>query len=197
MKKILSLLLVVILLIPCGTHAEATKTRSLVSFLELYTLRFANYANKNGMKFDASIYSDMSPGKGKDYLSFESTAGSIMVYPDSYAVHRLTMALYSGTSDYEHGMFLYTSCIMAFSALEFDANYDMDSSFVKRSATDDAVNLFHEKIGDRLEEMLPKAMQTGERVFICSCNYDYYIDYFIPDINNYVFYVYLIAEERQ
>lgn len=197
MRKVLSLLLVVILLIPCGTHAEATKTRGLVSFLELYTLRFANYANKNGIKFDASIYSDIPPSKKGDYLLFESSAGLIGVYPASYAIHDLNMTLLSGTANDTRGMVLYTSCIMAFSALEFDASYDMDYSFAKRSVTDDVLELFHEKIWDKMEELLPKAVQTGERVFICSCNYDYYIEYYAPDDSENHWYVYLIAEERK
>lgn len=193
MKKLIALFLVA-LMIPCVAVAESTNTRGLVEFLELYSSRFAAYACQNGLEFDASTYSDLPPYKSGDYLVFESSAGSIAVYPASYAIHDVTMTFYSMTDDDADNELFATSCIMAISALEFDASYEKGPSLAKKSATDDAVRIFDEEIGGRLEESLTQAIETGKRVYVCSCNYDYYIDYFVSGAHEFV---YLIAEERK
>lgn len=193
MKKIIAVFLI-FSMIACEAVAESTNTRSLVEFLELYSSRYAVYNCENGLAFETSTYSALPPYESGEYIVFESSAGSIGVYPGSYNIHDITMTFFSMTGDDVENELFITNCIMAISALEFDTIYEVGPSIVKKSATDDAVRIVDEEICDNLEEPLTHAIETGERACVYSGNYEYYIDYFTSD--GYEF-VYLIAEERK
>lgn len=193
MKKIIAVFLI-LSMIACGAVAESTNTRSLVEFLELYSSRYAVYNYQNGLEFEASTYSALPPYKSGEYIVFETSAGSIGVYPGSYDIHDITMTFFSMAGDDAYNELLITNCVMAISALEFDSIYEIGPSMAKKSATDDAARIVDEEICDNLEEPLTHVLETGEIACVYSGNYDYYIDYFTSD--GYEF-IYLIAEERK
>lgn len=193
MKKIIAFLLV-LLMLPVIACAEKTERRGLVEFTELYASRLAVYANENGLDFDVAPLSALPPWKSGDLLMFETSAGTAGVYPGGYDLHDLVMTFYSLSDDDSDNELYATSCVMAISALEFDANYEVGpSSIAGKSAVEDAAAIF-EEIGNGLEEALGKSMEEGGRVPVYSGNYDYFVEYVTMDAHDFV---YLIAEEKQ
>lgn len=192
MKKIIAMVLA-LLMIPIAATAEKTARRGLVEFIELYTSRFTAYAKENDLEFDTSPLSALPPWKSGDLLMFETSAGTASVYPSGYDLHDLVMTFYSLSDDDADNELHATSCVMAISALEYDAQYEVGPSFVRKSAVEDAVAIFDE-IGNGLEETLTRAMETESRVLVYTGNYDYYVEY--VTISNREF-VYLIAEEHK
>lgn len=190
MKKIISLLLVLIML-PVVSFAERTERRALVEFVELYSSRFAVYANESGIDFDTSIYASIPPWKKGDLLIFETSAGSAGVNLDTYDLHDLVMTLYSLSDDDTGNELCATSCLVAISALEYDALYEVGP--VKKSAIEDAAAIFDE-IGNGLEEAIEYSMNNGGRFLVYCGNYNYFIEYVSFDTHDFI---YLIAEERK
>ena len=192
MKKIITLALV-LLLLPVVASAEKTTRRGLVEFVELYASRFAVFASENGLDFDTAPLSPLPPWKSGDLLMFETSAGTAGVYPGGYDLHDLVMTFYSLSDDDADNELYATSCVMAISALEFDAQYEIGPSLARKSAVEDAATIFDE-IGNGLEDTLTQAMEETRRVLVYSGNYDYYIEYVTMGNRDFV---YLIAEERQ
>lgn len=192
MKKIIALVLV-LLLLPVFASAEKTARRGLVEFVELYASRFATYASESGLDFEIGSLSALPPWKSGDYLMFETSAGTAAVYPASYDLHDLVMTFYSLSDDDADNELYATSCLIAISSLEYDAQYEIGPSFAKKSAVEDAAMLFDE-IGDKLEEALTQAIEEGGRALVYSGNYDYFIEYVTMGAHDFV---YLIAEEHK
>lgn len=192
MKKIIALVLV-LLMLPAVASAEKTDRRGLVEFIELYASRFAVFAHENGLEFDAAPLSSLPPWKSGDLLMFETSAGTAGVYPGGYDLHDLVMTFYSLSDDDADNELYATSCVIAISALEFDAQYEVGPSPARKSAVEDAAAIF-EEMGNGLEEALTQSMEEGGRVLIYSGNYDYYVEYVTMGNRDFV---YLIAEERQ
>ena len=192
MKKIIALVLV-LLMLPAVASAEKTDRRGIVEFIELYASRFAVFAHENGLEFDTAPLSSLPPWKSGDLLMFETSAGTAGVYPGGYDLHDLVMTFYSLSDDDADNELYATSCVIAISALEFDAQYEVGPSLARKSAVEDAAAIF-EEMGNGLEEALTQSMEEGGRVLIYSGNYDYYAEYATMGNRDFV---YLIAEERQ
>lgn len=192
MKKIITLALV-LLMLPIAAAAEKTTRRGLVEFVELYASRFTAFANENGLEFDVSLFSTIPPWKSGDLLMFETSAGIAGVYPSGYDLHDLVMTFYSLSAGDATNELYATSCMIAISALEYDAVYEAGPSFARKSAVEDAATIF-EEICNRLEETLTQAIETESRVLVYTGNYNYYIEYVIIDNREFVD---LIAEEHQ
>lgn len=191
-KKIIALVLL-LLMLPAAASAEKTDRRGLVEFIELYASRFAVYAYENGLEFDTAPLSSLPPWKRGDLLMFETSAGTAGVYPGGYDLHDLVITFYSLSDDDADNELYATSCVIAISALEFDAQYEVGPSLARKSAVEDAAAIF-EEMGNGLEEALTQSMDGGCRVLIYSGNYDYFVEYVTMGNRDFV---YLTAEERQ
>lgn len=203
MKKYLSLVLALVLALSCSllpsasavitgkiTTTKATECRSLVEFVELYSTRYVAYSSKDIV---LSRSATDSPHQYGDILDFTTTAGSVGVHADTFKVHDVMMTFYSSTASDSYNNSLMDSCVMAISALEYDADYD-DFSYGQKSAISAAQKLYLNTISPKIEEKFRTAVTSDDEVFLCSCNYDYYLA--CQQIGKGKYYVYLIAKER-
>ena len=182
---------------------QATHRRGLIEFCELYMQRFTAYQKDNHEDYDIHVMGIAPLILNDNYAMFNSTAGSIDVYLPDYTVSGVTMTYSNLAADAKTNECNFMSCIMAFSALEYDDADDYSlyiHSKIKggvSNATDEVFRIWGEDISGSLPDKLDIAKESGEKVMVYSGNYDYYITYNSGDRDGRQFaYYYLIATEH-
>jgi len=190
MRKVLSLLLVVILLIPCGAHAEATKTHTFVEFLELYAKRITELQSMTGVDLGVELGSStIDPFLSHGDLVFSSAAGLVTVNMDDYTINHIIMDFYYPAKEDNTSNIM--NCLVAISALEYDY---VGESILSLSNTTPLEEVMQTMVASNYFEAISNAMNSKDKVQLFSGNYDYSLAY---SKNEKYEVVYLIAEERK
>ena len=158
---------------PSNADSASTPTErfGLIEFTELYTQRLVVYAGKAGIDVRIMPLRDMVYSFIPGTVMFTADVGSIIVDTNGYLVESVSMELSAnGAAAQEAAL----RCIAGISALEYSYFDSVLMDTQQKSPLDEAALLFNEIIG----KMQPAALQsarTGERVLVCSRNYDYLI----------------------
>lgn len=192
MKKYLSLVLALVLalscsLLPSASAAKATECRSLVAFEEAYTNLLTLTKTFDKELMTRLKYTEQPPTKAGNDLVFKSSAGVVVVDPETFKVKQVSILFMSSINSYNDNQDCLDSGMMAVAALETDTSTSV------ADAIGVGMDLFG-KITDKVSEKMNDAMKTRDDVYLCSYNYDYYMSY--SKINSTTFYVYVIAKAR-
>lgn len=182
-KKILAVLLVAIILLPCSAGAVATEKRGLVEFIEVYMERITEYQKDARRDFNIPVplWKSNPPYVGKDYVILHSSAGIIVANSEDFTVEEVSMTLidmYISNADY------LLNCAASISVLEYSDNMDEGLRIVMEEITP----------SPKIDDALKQAIKSRDRVKVYSGNYDYFLVYQKNDNINGAL---LVAVERK
>lgn len=196
MKRYFSLVLALVLALSCSLlpsasaakTTKATECRSLVAFEEAYTnlLTLTKTFDKDLMTLRE--YAEQMPTKSGNDLVFRSSAGVVVVDPETFKVKQVSILYMSSINSYNDNQDCLDSGMMAVAALETDTTTSVSD------AIGIGMDLFG-KITNKISEKMNDAMKTRDDVYLCSYNYDYYMSY--SKVTSTTFYVYVIAKARK
>lgn len=206
MKKLLSTILAVLLLLPTVAFASSTDARGAFEFCELFTQRFTEYVKDDELDYDLYIQKGfVSPFAPVGTIMIDVAAGLMCINEDDFTVHRLGMTLFDVNASDEKNVENTVICLMAMSALEYD--YTDDNIFAQKakafggpaSGVEAAIEVWNNDIIPIVtEKMFQQVIETKKRVLIYSGNYHYYLSYFSDVYNGKeLSYFMLTAEEHE
>lgn len=211
MKKLISVILAFFLVVsfPTFAHADNEKTdrRGCFEFTELFISRLDELAYNTDTDFDLYIHRSISPYASNDgsILFFDTSAGTLWLDSGDLSVVGIDMTLRDDSASEDENTINIAKCMVAISAFECTQNEDKRIRISSKvlggpsNAFDVAKTILDQIVDAINSEILKEAIKTGEDVYVCSGNYDYYIGY-IPaektDGESYG-YINLHAESRQ
>jgi len=207
MKKLLSAVLIISLLLPTVAFASSTDARGAFEFCELFCQRFTEYVKDDELDYDLYIQKDfVSPIAPVGTIMIEVAAGLMCINEDDFTVHQLMMTLFDENASDEKNVENSVICVMAMSALEYD--YTDNNIFAQKakafggpaSGVEAAIDVWNNDIIPIIttEKMRQQVIETKERVLIYSGNYHYYLSYFSDEYNGEkLSYFMLTAEEYE
>jgi len=206
MRKLLSTILAVLLLLPTVAFASSTDSRGAFEFCELFSQRFTEYVKDDELDYDLYIQKGfVSPFAPVGTIMIDVAAGLMYINEDDFTVHQLVMTLFDENASDEKNVENSLICVMAMSALEYD--YTDNNIFAQKakafggpaSGAEAAIDVWNNNIiPTTTEKMLQQIIETKKRVLIYSGNYHYYLSYFSDEYNGEkLSYFMLTAEEYE